>query len=59
MITFKKTFDFYATDDEIDTFVYSILEGPKCDPEDDISVEIERDIDHRYVTLNILDRVKH
>ena len=59
MITFKKTFDFYATDEEIDIFVRGILDGPGCDPEDDICVEIDRDIDHRYVTLNILDRVLH
>ena len=59
MITFKKTFDFYATDGEMDTFVYSILEGPGCDPEDDIVVEIDRDTDHRYVTLNILDKALH
>ena len=43
----------------MDTFVYSILEGPGCDPEDDIVVEIDRDTDHRYVTLNILDKVLH
>ena len=59
MKTYKKTFDLYATDVELDTFVYNILTGPESDPEDDIEVLFDRDIDHRYVTLKILDRVLH
>ena len=29
MKTYKKKFDFYATDVELDTYVYDILTGPK------------------------------
>jgi hypothetical protein len=42
MITFKKRFDFYATDGELDVFANNIF-----------------DTDHRYVTVNILDKVLH
>jgi hypothetical protein len=59
MKTYQKTFDFYATDEQVDTFVYSILDGPNVDPDDDIEVLFDRDIDHRYVTLKVLDRVLH
>ena len=59
MITFKKTFDFYATDQEMDIFVRGIINGPGSDPNDEICVEIDRDIDYRYVTVNILSRVLH
>ena len=59
MKTYKKTFDFYATDEQVDTFVYSILDGPNVDPDDDIEVLFDRDIDHRYVTLKIFNRVLH
>ena len=59
MITFKKTFDYYATDGELDAYVHSILETLIGDLDDDIQVTVEEDDDHRYVTLNILDRVLH
>ena len=59
MKTYKKTFDFYATDIELDTYVYDILTGPDYDPEAQIEVNIDRDIDHRYVTLKIFDRTLH
>ena len=59
MITYKKTFDFYATDVELDTYVYDILSGPDYDPDAHIEVLFDRDIDHRYVTLKIIDRVLH
>ena len=57
MKTYKKTFDFYATDVELDTYVYDILTGPDYDPDTLIEVSVDRDIDHRYVTLKIFDRV--
>ena len=59
MITYKKTFDFYATDVELDTYVYDILTGPDYDPDTLIEVSVDRDIDHRYVTLKIFDRTLH
>ena len=57
MKTYKKTFDFYATDIELDTYVYNILTGPDYDPDAYIQVSVDRDIDHRYLTLKIFDRV--
>ena len=59
MITYKKTFDFYATDTELDTYVYGILTGPDYDPDAQIEVSVDRDIDYRYVTLKIFDRTLH
>jgi len=57
MKTFKKTFDFYVTNTEIDNYIHSILQGPEVDPEDEIDVEVNRDNYNCYVTLNVFDRV--
>jgi len=57
MKTFKKTFDFYVTNTEIDNYIHSILQGPEVDPEDEIDVEVDRDNYNCYVTLNVFDRV--
>ena len=59
MITFKKTFDFYATDVELDVFINNIFNEIIGDPEADVEVYADRDTDHRYVTVNILDKVLH
>jgi len=59
MITYKKTFDFYATDVELDSFVYGIVEALIGDLDDEIEVDITEDDNHRYVTLKIIDRVLH
>ena len=59
MITFKKTFDFYATDGELDVFVNNIFDTIIDDPEADVEVYADSDTDHRYVTVNILDKVLH
>ena len=59
MITFKKTFDYYATDGELDCYVHSIVEALIGDLDDEIEVDITEDNDHRYVTLKIIDRVLH
>ena len=59
MITYKKTFDYYATNEELDFFVYSIVEALIGDLDDEIEVDITEDDNHRYVTLNIFDRVLH
>ena len=59
MITYKKTFDFYATDGELDSYVHSILETLIGDLDDEIEVDITEDDNHRYVTLKIIDRVLH
>ena len=63
MITFKKTFDFYATDVELDAFVNNIFDtiigDPEAEAEADVEVEVDSDTDHRYVAVNILDKVVH
>ena len=59
MITFKKRFDFYATDGELDVFINNIFNEIIGDPEADVEVYADRDTDHRYVTVNILDKVLH
>ena len=59
MITFKKRFDFYATDGELDVFVNNIFDTIIDDPEADVEVWANRDTDHRYVTVNILDKALH
>lgn len=40
MKTFKKTFDFYVTDAEIDNYVHSIIQSPEVDAEDEIDVSL-------------------
>ena len=59
MKTYKKIFNFYATDLELDTYVCDVLTGPDYDPDTLIEVSVDRDIDHRYVTLKIFDRTLH
>ena len=59
MITFKKTFDFYATDVELDLFVHNVFDTIIGDPEADVEVYADSDTDHRYVIVNILDQVLH
>tara|TARA_B110000196_G_scaffold309955_1_gene312207 strand:+ start:666 stop:845 length:180 start_codon:yes stop_codon:yes gene_type:complete len=59
MITFKKTFDYYATDGELDTYVNNMFDAVMGDLDPKIEVEFDGDSDHRYVTLNILDKVLH
>ena len=59
MITYKKTFDYYATDGELDSYVHSILETLIGDLDDDVQVAVTEDDDHRYITLNIFDRGVH
>ena len=59
MITYKKTFDYYATNEELDSFVYSIVEAPIGDLDDEIEVDITQDDNHRYIRVNILDKVLH
>ncbi len=59
MITFKKTFDFYATDNELGNYISSMLEVVEGDIDPQIEFDVESDDEHRYVTLNILDKVLH
>ena len=57
MITFKKTFDFYATDNELGNYISSMLEVVEGDNNPQIEFDVESDDQHRYVIVNILDKV--
>ena len=57
MKTYKKTFDFYATDTELDNYIHDILTGPDYDPDLQIEVNIYRDKNNRHVALKIFDKV--
>jgi len=59
MITFKKTFDFYATDKELGNYISSMLEVVEGDIDPQIEFDVESDDKHRYVIVNILDKVLH
>ena len=59
MITFKKTFDFYATDNELGNYISSMLEVVEGDIDPQIEFDVESDDRHRYVIVNILDNVLH
>ena len=56
MKTFKRKFDFYATNVEVDEYVFGILKA-ETDPDDEIEVYIDRDIDNRHVSIKVFDRV--
>ena len=59
MITFKRTFDFYATDNELGNYISSMLEVVEGDIDPQIEFDVESDDQHRYVIVNILDKVLH
>ena len=59
MITFKKTFDFYATDNELGNYISSMLEIVEGDIDPQIEFDVESDDQHRYVIVNILNKVLH
>ena len=59
MITFKKTFDYYATDNELGNYISSMLEFVEGDVDPQIEFDVESDDKHRYVIVNILDKVLH
>ena len=56
MKKFRKTFDFSATNVEIDNYIQSILKGPKVDPDDDAIVSVVGDEDHQYASIKVLKR---
>jgi len=59
MITFKKTFDFYATDNELGDYISLMTDVMEGDIDPKVEVDVESDSDHRYVIINILDKVLH
>ena len=48
-----------VTTDELDIFVNNIFDTIIGDPEADVEVYADSDTDHRYITVNILDKVLH
>lgn len=59
MITFKKTFDYYAMDGELDTYVNNMFDAVVGDLDPMIEVDFDGDLDHRYVEFKILDKTLH
>jgi hypothetical protein len=59
MITFKKTFDFYATDNELGNYVTSMADVMIGDVDPQIDFDVESDDHHRYVIVNILNQALH
>ena len=59
MITFKKTFDFYATDNELGNYISSMLEVVEGDINPQIEFDVESDDQYRYVIVNILNQALH
>ena len=56
---FKKKFDFLATDNELGNYISSMLEVVEGDIDPQIEFDVESDDQHRYVIVNILDKVLH
>ena len=59
MITFKKTFNYYATDNELVNYISSMLEVVEGDIDPQIDFDVESDNQHRYVIVNILNQALH
>ena len=59
MISFKKKFDFYATDNELGNYISLMLEVVEGDIDPQIEFDVESDDHHRYVIVSILDKVLH
>ena len=59
MITFKKKFDFSATDNELGDYISLMTDVMVGDIDPQIEFDVESDEQHRYVIVNILDKVLH
>jgi hypothetical protein len=59
MITFKKKFDFSATDNELGDYISLMADVMVGDIDPQIEFDVESDEHHRYVIVNILDKVLH
>ena len=59
MITFKKKFDYYATDNELGDYISSMVDVVEGDIDPQIEFDVESDEQYRYVIVNILDKVLH
>ena len=56
MITFKKKFDFCATDNELWDYITYMADVMVGDIDPQIEFDVESDEHHRYVIVNILDK---
>ena len=59
MITFKKTFHYYATDNELGDYISSMVDVVERDIDSQIEFDVESNEQYRYVIVNILDQVLH
>lgn len=59
MITIKKKFDFCASDNELGNYITLIADMMVGDIDPQIEFDVESDEHHRYVIVNILDKVLH
>ena len=59
MITFKKTFDYYATDNELGDYISSMVDVVERDIDSQIEFDVESNEQYRYVIVNILDQFLH
>ena len=59
MITFKKKFDFCATDNELGDYITFMADTMVGDIDPQVEFDVESDDHHRYVIVNILDKVLH
>jgi len=59
MITFKKTFDFYASDNELGDYIQFMADVMIGDINPNVEIDVESDLDHRYVTFKIFDKLLH
>ena len=57
MIKFKKIFDYYATDNELGDYITLMSDVMVGDIDPQIEFDVESDEQHRYVIVNILDKV--
>ena len=59
MITFKKTFDFYASDNELGDYIRFMADVMTGDINPNVEIDVESDSDHRYITFKIFDKLLH
>ena len=59
MITFKKKFDFSATDNELGDYISLMVDVTVGDVDPQIEFDVESDDQHRYVIVNILNQALH
>ena len=59
MIKFKKTFDYYATDNDLGDYITLMSDVMVGDIDPQIEFDVESDEQHRYVIVDILDKVLH